>query len=152
MAKGGKASASSQEQAASLRKTFDHSVPVYKRNSKGKLERTAPSVTESGLPRDHKILVDELAKAQKKGDKGAIDRSVKNVQKSAKNVERNRQYYESLERGVRLPLRPSEEPYIRGETNNKAKGGAIKKMARGGSVSKRADGCAIRGKTKGRIT
>ena len=39
-------------------------------------------------------------------------------------------------------------------TENKRKGGAIKKMAKGGSVgsaSKRADGCAVRGKTKGRM-
>ena len=39
-------------------------------------------------------------------------------------------------------------------TENKSKGGSIKKMAKGGSVgsaSKRADGCAVKGKTKGRM-
>jgi hypothetical protein len=40
------------------------------------------------------------------------------------------------------------------KTEEKAKGGKVKKMAKGGSVSsasKRADGCASKGKTRGRF-
>jgi hypothetical protein len=37
------------------------------------------------------------------------------------------------------------------DTEDRKKGGAIKKMAMGGSASKRADGCAVKGKTRGKI-
>jgi len=36
-------------------------------------------------------------------------------------------------------------------TENKAKGGYVKKMASGGSASSRADGIAQRGKTRGKM-
>jgi len=37
------------------------------------------------------------------------------------------------------------------DTEDRKKGGAIKKMAMGGSASKRGDGCAVKGKTRGKI-
>jgi hypothetical protein len=37
------------------------------------------------------------------------------------------------------------------DTEDRKKGGAIKKMAMGGSASKRADGCAMKGKTRGKM-
>jgi len=37
------------------------------------------------------------------------------------------------------------------DTEDRKKGGAIKKMAMGGSASKRADGCAVKGKTRGKM-
>ena len=43
----------------------------------------------------------------------------------------------------------------KGAAEGATKGGmapAIKKMAKGGSASARADGCAIRGKTKGKLS
>lgn len=37
------------------------------------------------------------------------------------------------------------------KSENKRKGGYVKKMAKGGSASSRADGCAKRGKTRGKM-
>jgi len=37
------------------------------------------------------------------------------------------------------------------DTEDRKKGGAIKKMVMGGSASKRADGCAVKGKTRGKM-
>ena len=51
-----------------------------------------------------------------------------------------------------VPFRPYSSKGNSNEyTDNKKRGGAVKKMANGGSVSSRADGIAQRGKTRGKM-
>ena len=141
------------DSARGVRKHWKDSPPVYERDKDGNLKRTIPRKSETGNPKDHQKLVDQLKTAKESGESDeSLQRIARSINESARSVERNRDWYDSQRRGVRLSPRPSEKPYVRGESNKS--GGMIKK-AKGGSVkstaSKRADGCAVRGKTRGKM-